>query len=114
MIDFGLATNLLNAVTLFVFTALLGSGLFGIIRRVILYKRAKTRVPVIMRRDLALLGSLAVIGLESMLLRALNVDLSRFPELRFFFVAHWDIILVIGLGYWVKVELWDVDDPDKR
>jgi hypothetical protein len=114
MIDFKLATDLLNAVTLLVFTALLGSGLFGILRRVILYKRAKVRVPVIMRRDIALLGSLAVIGLESMMLRALNVDLSANPTLRFFFVAHWDLILVLGLGYWVKVELWDVDDPDKR
>ena len=114
MIDFKLATELLNAVTLLVFTALLGSGLFGILRRVILYKRAKVRVPVIMRRDIALLGSLAVIGLESMMLRALNVNLTDNAPLRFFFVAHWDLILVIGLGYWVKVELWDVDDPDKR
>jgi hypothetical protein len=112
--NFQLATEVINAVTLLLFTALLGSGLFGILRRVILYKRAKVRVPVIMRRDIALLGSLALIGLESMLLRALNVDLQANPPLRLAFVAHWDIVLVLGLGYWVKIELWDVDDPDKR
>jgi hypothetical protein len=111
--DITALTALLNALTLLVFTALLGAGLFGILRRVILYKRAKARVPVIMRRDIALLGSLGLIGLELLLLRAAGIDLMEFPVARLVFVIQSNAILITGLGYWVKVELWDVDDPDK-
>lgn len=105
------ALAILNGISLLMFTALVGSGLFGILRRVILYRRAKALVPVIMRRDIALLGSLAIIGTESLVLRALNVVFEGWARVGF--IAHYNLILLVALGYWVKVELWDVDDPDK-
>lgn len=102
-----------NGVALLVFTALLGSGIFGMIRRLILYQRAAEAVPVILKRDLALLGALAFIGLESLLLRALNIGtLDGWTKV--LFVSHWDVILIAALLYWVKVELFDIDNPNVK
>lgn len=102
----------LNSFGLILFTVLLGSGVFGVLRRAILYRRAKETLPVLIRRDVVLLSALATIGLETLALRALGVtQLDGWPRVAF--VLQSDIILISALVYWVKVELWDIDDPNK-
>lgn len=112
--DWAALMNYINLVALLCFVLCIGAGIFGMVRRVILFQRAEERVPVILRRDLGLFVALSVIGLESLGIRALGINLAEMPDLvRLLFAVHWDIILISALLYWVKVELWDVDDPDK-
>lgn len=114
MIDWGALLPILNLTALFLLVALLGAGIYGMVRRFVLFRRAQKNIPSILRRDLMLFGALALVGLESLGLRALGVDLTEAdPFVRFLFVAHWDAILLAAFAYWVKVELLDVDDPDK-
>lgn len=104
-----------NAIALLAFTMALGSGIFGMLRRVILYDRAGEAVPVILKRDLALFGALAFIGLESLILRAANIDITdQITIVRLAFAVHWDVILLAALLYWVKVELFDIDNPNVK
>lgn len=103
--------DVLNVATLTLFVALLGSGLFGMIRRVILFQRASEAVPVLMKRDIGLLAGLAIVGLESLGLRALGITQMLDLE-RLLYTAQQDLAILIPLAYWVKVELWDVDDPN--
>jgi hypothetical protein len=105
------ALALVNAVALLIFVVLVTSCLFGMIRRAILYQRAENRLPVVLRRDIALFGALAVAVLELLAIRAFGIEF--LPWTRLVFVLQWDALLLTGLAYWVKVELFDVDDPDK-
>lgn len=114
MIDWSAVLAPLNAVALLVFTALIGAGIFGMVRRIVLFHRAEKPIPLILKRDLGLFGALAIIGMESLILRAAGISLAEAdPFIRVVFAAHWDLILIVALAYWAKVELWDVDDPHK-
>lgn len=111
-LDPDVAIAVLNQLALVAFVTLLGAGLFGLLRRLRLYFAAEQPVPVIMKRDVALLGALALIGLEAMALRSLNLVLDGWP--RFVYVAQTDIILFAAVLYWVKIELFDIDDPEVK
>jgi CDP-diglyceride synthetase len=109
--SFAVALALINALALLVFVVLVTACLFGMIRRVILYQRARQRLPVVLRRDLALFGALAVAVLELLAVRAFDIQFIEWTRLAF--TLQWDALILGGLAYWVKVELFDVDDPDK-
>lgn len=104
----------LNVVALLIFVTLLGAGLFGLLRRLRLYFIAQESVPILMRRDIVLLGALALIGLESMGLRALGVALQENSWERVVYSAQQDFILLSAVFYWVWVELFDIDDPEVK
>ena len=108
-LDPRLIVDVLNLVTLGVFLVLLGAGLFGTIRRLRLYFAAHEPIPVLLKRDIVLLTALATIGVEGLILRTLGIV----PEgwFRVLYVAQIDVILILAVFYWVKVELQDVDDP---
>jgi hypothetical protein len=101
----------INALALLIFVVLVTACLFGMIRRAILYRRAEKPLPVVLRRDIALFGGLAVAVLELLAVRAFGIQFLEWTRL--VFVIQWDALLLGGLAYWVKVELFDVDDPDK-
>ncbi len=103
----------INAVALLLVTLLVGSGIFAMVRRGSIYRAAHKDIPVIMKRDVALLGALAFIAVEAGILRMLHPD-PLVGWQRTFNVAVQSAIVVIALAYWVKVELFDVDDPDVK
>lgn len=105
------AQDVLNVSTLITFVALLGSGLFGMARRLVLFARAEQPVPVLMKRDIALLSALAILGIEQLGLRALGINQMDDLE-RLIYSLQQDFIVLLALAYWVKVELFDVDDPN--
>lgn len=101
--------DILNLATLGIFLVLLGAGLFGTVRRLRLYFAANEPIPVLLKRDIVLLTALATIGTEGLILRTLGI----IPDgwWRVLYVAQVDVILILAVFYWVKVELQDVDDP---
>ena len=116
MIDFDinldLVIDVINQIVLFSFVALIGAGLFGLIRRLRLYFAAQEVVPVLLKRDVVLLGALALIGLEAFTLRALGIVVADLEDgARLVYTLQSDIIIFLAVLYWVKVELLDVDDP---
>jgi hypothetical protein len=104
------ALDILNTIAFITLIGLLGAGLFGLARHIRLYWAAQMSVPILLKRDVALLSALAVIGLETMTLRVLGVGQLE-GWVRVAYVAQADIILLWAIIYWVKIELFDVDSP---
>jgi len=104
----------LNVASLAAFMGLLGAGLYGMIGRFRLYMQAREPIPILLKRDLILVGSLALIGAEALGIRALGIDLSEPTWLRVAFILQQDVLLLGALAYYVKVELADIDDADVR
>jgi hypothetical protein len=104
-------TALVTSVGFIVFLVLLVLGVGAMIRRILLYVRTGHRVPIILRRDFGLfLAFLWVFG-STALLRFLGITLEEGSIERLLFILQQNIVGLIALGYWVKVELFDVDDP---
>jgi hypothetical protein len=101
----------LNIVALVTFVGLIGAGLFGLLRRLALYATAEMAVPVLLKRDVVLLFALSVVGMEALGIRGLGIVLDAWPRVAY--VAQQDLVVILAVAYWVKVELRDVDDPSK-
>jgi hypothetical protein len=102
-----------NFVALAIFLALLGAILFSMARRIIFYHLADEPIPVLLKRGFVLFGALALLGGEAVLLRVIGIDLRGDPLLMLIYTVQADVILLTSLGYYAKVELFDIDDPDK-
>jgi hypothetical protein len=107
------AIHIVNAVSLVIFLLLLGATLFSMVGRVLDYRRAKLPLPVLLKRGIVLFVALVLIGGETAVLRALGVTLGEASIERLIFITQANAILLIALGYYAKVELFDLDDEDK-
>jgi hypothetical protein len=94
-----------------IFLVLLGLGVGAMIRRILLYVQTGHRVPIILRRDFGLFLALSWVFGGAALLRFLNIVLEPGSVERLLFIVQQYLVGLIALGYWVKVELFDVDDP---
>lgn len=98
-----------NFLALLVFVGLISATLASMLRRVALFRRAGTPIGVILKRGIALYTALAIVVIETMILRVLGIELDEVGRL--LFITQADTVLLIGLGYYAKVELLDIDDP---
>ena len=105
---------IVNFVALLAFVGLSGATLFAMVRRLVLFRRAEQPLPVLLKRGLVLIGALLIIGLELALLRVLEVTLAPDSLERLVFIVQSDLIILTALGYYTKVEIFDIDDPDKQ
>lgn len=104
-----LVTAVVNFVALLLFVGLVSATLGSMLRRALLFRRAHKPIGVILRRGLALYTALTIVMLETFVLRVLGVELDEVTRL--IFIVQADAILFAGLGYYAKVELFDIDDP---
>lgn len=105
----------LNPVALLSALAIIIVGLMSLVRHLLLYVRTSTPIDVLLKRDIVLFSGLAILGLESVILRALGVtpgDLTGWPRL--LYAVQADLVILISLTYWAWVELRDVQDAKKR
>lgn len=110
-----ISTDLLevvNFVALIAFLLLLGATLASMLRRVVLYRRAGRALPILLKRGIVLFGALTILGGEAAALRAAGIDLTASPFLRLLYVMQANVVLLGALGYYAKVDLFDVDDPE--
>jgi hypothetical protein len=113
MIDLDVAVPALNFLGLVLFLILLGAILFSMSRRVIDYRHAKEPLPSILKRGVALFGALAILGGEALIMRVLGIELGENTTERFIYLTQFNIILLGAMGYYAKVELLDIDRPDR-
>ena len=105
--------TLVNAVALMVFVGLSGATVFAMLLRLVAYRRASQPIPALLKRGLVLIGAFLVIGAEVVLLRAYDITLAEDSLERLAFIVQYDLIILSALGYYTKVEIFDVDDPEK-
>jgi hypothetical protein len=105
--------DIVNFVAAILFLGLLGAVLFSMARRLRLYKQAELPVPVILKRGFVLFAALALLGFETLLIRAIGIDLANNSVLRLAFIVQSDIIMIGAFAYYAKVELFDIDDPNE-
>jgi hypothetical protein len=111
VLDPEVVLRVLDTIALLLFIALLGAGLFALLRRLRLYFVAGIPVPTPLRSAIVLGVALAVIGLEALGLAVLGAQPEDWALVAFRFQR--DVIVLSAVFYWVKVELYDVDDPNK-
>lgn len=102
----------INQIAVVALLVVLGGLLTVLGRRVYLYRKAGWSIPLLLKRNLVLFGGLGGLVAESILLRAWLPDLFTGPTLlRLGFVLHYDIIVIILFLYYLKVEAFDIEDP---
>jgi len=109
-----LATNVLNGFASVLFLILVGAAGVSMLKRIVDFRRAGQSVPVLLRSNFGLLMSLVIIGGESLILRALGVAMEVGSLERLAFSIQADFILLVGLAYYTKVELFDVDNEETK
>jgi hypothetical protein len=103
-----------NAAALVVFVALSGATVFAMLLRFVRFRRAGVPVPALLKRGLVLIGAFLIIGFDVVALRAYGIILAEDSVERLVFIIQYDVIILTALGYYTKVELFDVDDPDEH
>ena len=105
----------INGIALVMFLMLLGAVLFSMVRRIRFYRVAQEPIPVLLKRGIGLFLAFTIVVAEGLVLRVLGIDLTDdgYELGRLLYTVQADAILVIGLGYYAKTELFDIDDPEK-
>lgn len=102
----------LDLIILAEFLLFLALGLLALGRmlyRLVLYllSEPRSRVPLLLKRDLALFGPLFVVVALIMFFRATGISLARNP----YWIVSSGTSVVAGLAYWVYVEYFRIDQP---
>jgi hypothetical protein len=107
------AFQIVNLVSGVLFLLLAGVVLFSMMRRIRDYRRAREALPVLLKRGFVLFTALALIGGETLVIRAWGINLMDYPFARLIYSIQTNVVLLIALGYYAKAELFDIDDPDQ-
>jgi len=108
--------NIVNAVGLGVFVLLLAAAAGRLAVRYATYRLEGVRVGVILRRDVILLGALALVFGSVILIRALGWSdfVASHSEVRLAYIVASDIVALGALGYWTWAEYFVVGKPGKE
>ena len=105
---------LVNNVALIVFVALSGATVITMVMRLVAFRRAGMAVPALLKRGLVLVGAFLIIGFEVSFLRATGIVFPEGSIERLVFIIQYDVIVLTALGYYTKVEIFDIDDPGAK
>lgn len=104
------ALQILNLLAFMTYLVLSGVILAVLISRYNLYRRAKERIPVLLKRDIVLFGAIVILFGESLLIRSMNITIFIADDWpRLVFILQQNIIGIGALVYWAKVELTDLN-----
>lgn len=105
--------TLIDVVNFLVLAALIVLGgliLFSLLRRLNRYRQAKMRPDPILRRGLALVGGLFLLGIELAIIRRLEIVFEPNSWERLVFIIQSSLLVLVPLGYYAKVE-YELDGP---